>query len=194
MGTVHQESMKYDDMLMEDFTDFYYNNTIKTTMAVRWIAKYCANARFVFLVDEDVMVNYVNLVAFFRGISTADEDTLFEGELHYTDLPHRHNYSKWYITREEYPFDCYLPFLSGGAILTSGRVIRNLNIALPYVQYLKMDDVFLSTVAHKIGVRPRNNNKICMNDCGFDLKNYITKHGFSQHWNYFRVGKWLNTK
>jgi hypothetical protein len=42
--------------------------------------------------------------------------------------PVRNQISKWYISEEQYPFDMFPTFLSGGAILTHISVVRRLQI------------------------------------------------------------------
>ncbi|KAK3092863.1 hypothetical protein FSP39_008036 [Pinctada imbricata] len=189
---VRQEFKMHGDLVMENFIDSYYNNTIKTTMGVRWIAEFCEKARYVVFVDEDVMVLYPNLLKFFGGLIKYQELQLFEGEIHTDAGPHRNSTSKWYVSKGEYPFDCYPPFLSGGTILTSGNVVQKLNTAIPYVKPLKLDDVYLSIVANKVGITPKNNVKVCMGVNKSFRDEFITKHGFVNH--YLNIGNMLHKR
>lgn len=61
------EAGKYKDIVQADFVDSYYNNTIKTMMSFKWLAKYCANAKFYMFVDDDVYVSVKNVLRFIRN-------------------------------------------------------------------------------------------------------------------------------
>ena len=47
------ESEKFNDLIQQDFTDTYYNNTLKTCMAIKWINNYCSNSKYYLLIDDD---------------------------------------------------------------------------------------------------------------------------------------------
>ena len=70
--------------------------------------------------------------------------------------------SKWYISEEQYPFDMFPTFLSGGAILTHISVVRRLHIAFPYVKIIDLDDVYVAIVAHKLNITLLNNKRFAL--------------------------------
>ena len=47
------ESKRFNDLIQQDFIDTYYNNTLKTCMAIKWINNYCSNSKFYLLIDDD---------------------------------------------------------------------------------------------------------------------------------------------
>ena len=52
-----QESDFYGDIVQSDFVDTYKNLTLKAVMAIRWIKKYCPQAKFILKTDDDVIVS-----------------------------------------------------------------------------------------------------------------------------------------
>ncbi|XP_015438545.1 PREDICTED: beta-1,3-galactosyltransferase brn [Dufourea novaeangliae] len=64
---VEAEAAKYKDIVQVDFIDSYYNNTIKTMMAFKWLVKYCSNSKFYMFVDDDMYVSVKNVLRFIRN-------------------------------------------------------------------------------------------------------------------------------
>jgi len=68
-----QESVRYGDLLVGNFTDHYYNNTLKFIHSIGLAKNFCGNSAsgegdgattvpYVFLVDDDYLVSIRNLV------------------------------------------------------------------------------------------------------------------------------------
>ena len=181
---IRNEFKKHGDLVQEDFIDSYYNNTLKTCMTIQWTAAFCSNAQFVFMVDDDVAVNFKNLVMFYKNVSENERRTLYSGILYMNKKPHRQVGDPHRISKEEYPYDCYPPFLPGAAILTSGDVIRKFNSILPYVKRYKYDDVYLGILAQKLGIVPKNNDRIAfktVRHTKLNVQYFIATHGIQNH-------------
>jgi hypothetical protein len=58
-----------------------------------------------------------------------------------------------YITKEEYPWELYPPYLSGGSILTTFDVVRNISKAIPFVRTLSIDDLYIGIIANFLGIK-----------------------------------------
>ena len=180
---VQVEYARYGDIIQENFMDTYYNNSLKTIMTIRWVATHCYRAEFVFLVDDDVMVNFSNLLNHVNTIPHNVAETLYSGNRKF-EYPERKK-GKWRVSLKEFPYDCYPSYISGGAILTSGHVIRKFNLLLPYVKRYKLDDIYISILAQKLGITPTHNNKMSMKKKKIPvLREMICSHGFSKYRNY----------
>uniref|UniRef100_A0A146KWP0 Hexosyltransferase n=1 Tax=Lygus hesperus TaxID=30085 RepID=A0A146KWP0_LYGHE len=64
---VNEESAKNGDIVQATFIDNYYNNTIKTMMAITWAVKYCPSSKFYFFSDDDMYVSTKNVLRFVRN-------------------------------------------------------------------------------------------------------------------------------
>ena len=51
------ELIDHDDMVHGDFIDHYYNNTLKFSVALKYIFNYCTNTRYVLIIDGDYSLN-----------------------------------------------------------------------------------------------------------------------------------------
>ncbi|XP_022197182.2 beta-1,3-galactosyltransferase brn [Nilaparvata lugens] len=61
------ENETFGDIVQANFTDNYYNNTIKTMMGFKWAVLYCPNAMFYFFSDDDMYVSTKNILRFVRN-------------------------------------------------------------------------------------------------------------------------------
>lgn len=68
--------------------------------------------------------------------------------------PSRYKYSKWHVSRQEYPYNKYPPFVAGNFVLLSQKSIRIIYTATRHVRVFKFDDVYVGLVAYKIGIQP----------------------------------------
>lgn len=68
---IDRESDTYKDIIQGDFIDNYYNNTVKTMMAFKWLNTYCDKIDYVLFVDDDYFVSPKNLIKLLRQFSEA---------------------------------------------------------------------------------------------------------------------------
>lgn len=61
---IQYENDQFNDLIQFNFIDTYYNLTIKSLAMLRWSMVQCAMVKFVYKVDDDVIVNIENLVSF----------------------------------------------------------------------------------------------------------------------------------
>lgn len=61
------EAANYKDIVQGNYLDTYFNNTIKTMMAIKWAMTYCAKSKFYMLIDDDFYVSTKNVLRFIRN-------------------------------------------------------------------------------------------------------------------------------
>ncbi|XP_064645111.1 beta-1,3-galactosyltransferase brn-like [Lineus longissimus] len=173
------ENQLYGDLLQDDFHDQYFNNTLKTMMGFRWATIHCRNAKFIFFVDDDYYVSIQSLVEYL--LSIGDKKRFLAGYVFTTSLPKRNPYSKWYISREEYPFFFYPSYPTAGAYVVSMDVAVDFDIGFRYTKYLRFDDVFLGIVAWKLLVTPVHHSEFYFLSKVYPMYNrrMIASHGYS---------------
>lgn len=145
------EGQRYRDIIQKNFTDSYYNLTLKTMMGIEWIHRFCSQSSFVMKTDTDVFVN----VFYLTELLLRKKKTVgfFTGFLKLHEYPIRTRGSKWYVSRKEYPGTTYPPFCSGtGYVLSSDVASRIYNIS-ESVPFIKLEDVFIGLCLAKLKVR-----------------------------------------
>jgi len=172
------ERDKYNDVIQIDAQDTYSNNSLLTTSAIKWVAKFCNETRYVLLVDDDFYIATDLLVNY---LSKLDGKSLYMGRVWY-DKPQRGPSDTWMITIKEYPFDRYPPFISTGVTIMSIDVVIDFSIAIPYIKNFKLDTIYLAIVAYKLRIKPQNHPDIYISQKANYLhpsfRKVLASHGF----------------
>jgi hypothetical protein len=182
---VDYENEFYGDIIQQDFRDSYYNNTHKMKMAFDWVIKYCKHAQYILIVDDDMYVNIPNAVGFFLGAGISENDYLYSGYFLQEPLPDRSIESKHYISEEQYPFDCYPPYIAGASIFLNQHSVQGFYSVLPYMPYFPFDDVFIGFLAQILRIKPLRNDLIKLGGSPLqvdkidEIKCMISQHGYN---------------
>ncbi len=123
------ESEIYNDIVQEDFVDTYYNLTLKSVMAMKWIAHYCERAQFVLKVDDDMLVNMFSLVKHLKAILSYQEvnhNNLIMCNLFKRAKVMRNPRSKWYVSQNDFKSPYFREYCSGSAFIFAGNLARQL--------------------------------------------------------------------
>lgn len=146
------ESQQYCDILMGNFTDTYWNTTLKTVFVLNWYATRCGNSLLVYI-DDDVIVNPAKLTQF---LAASPIRTGVHCSLMHNDWPARDPGSVHYVSLTVWPDPYWPDYCSGAAVimnkqtaqqLVAGALDDNVN------PKLFIDDVFVyGIVRQRFGV------------------------------------------
>ncbi|XP_076101038.1 beta-1,3-galactosyltransferase brn-like [Mytilus galloprovincialis] len=176
------ESYTYKDVLQGNFFDIYDNNMNKTAMAYQYAVDHCINTQFLFFVDDDFFANIFKIHEYLKTIPTSLKTKLFSGFIIKNEQPFRNKSSKWYLSREEYPYNYFPTYHAGGAILISMTIAKLLKTAFPYVKYIHIDDVYLGIVAMKLDIPLQKEKRFDLSYTPpLRLKNVFASHGYRDH-------------
>lgn len=186
------ESLKFNDIVQINFTDAYFNNTIKTFMGMKWALSYC-NSEFFFFVDDDYYVSTKNLLKYVSNpdlyptpvsnsrIEENEKNELFSGFVMQT-TPHRHKFSRWYVSLREYPFDLWPPYITAGAFVLNRNALFKLFNAGRHLKRFRFDDIFLGIAAIKANLTLKHCRMFYFNRPKFEgpasYQYIVASHGF----------------
>jgi hypothetical protein len=196
---IDDEFNRYKDIVQADFEDTYYNNTIKTMIAFKWIVEHCMRAQFILFVDDDYYVSIKNLLKFIRNPTNAspliDSETdtnklneyqfdgrLYSGYVFSSSTPMRHKMSKWFVSLQEYPYSYYPPYVTAGAFVLSNLSLLDMYFASFYTKHFRFDDIYIGILAKKVSIIPLHNENFYFWKLKYDpnvYANVIASHGFS---------------
>jgi hypothetical protein len=89
--------------------------------------------------------------------------------------------SKSYIAKEEYPWELYPPYLSGGSILTTSDVLRNISNAIPFVRKLSIDDLYIGIITNVLGIKLIDDSRFTLKTQEKSkLNQFLCLHGFKE--------------
>ncbi|CAG00612.1 unnamed protein product, partial [Tetraodon nigroviridis] len=149
------EQREYRDILQWDFSDSFYNLTLKQILFLEWMERNCPGARFLLNGDDDVFAHTDNMVEYLQSLRGNDgSQHLFIGHLIQNVGPIRTPGSKYFIPVQVQESDSYPPYCGGGGFLLSGftaSVIYNMSQS---VTILPIDDVYMGMCLAKAGLGP----------------------------------------
>ncbi|XP_061628944.1 UDP-GlcNAc:betaGal beta-1,3-N-acetylglucosaminyltransferase 9 [Phyllopteryx taeniolatus] len=146
------ESQTFEDILLWDFEDTFFNLTLKETHFLEWVNHTCPHVKFIFKGDADVYVNVENILEMLQG-EKSDND-LFIGDIIVNAKPIRRRTSKYYVPEFVYGSALYPSYAGGGGFVMSGYTARRLSASCQQVELFPIDDVFLGMCLQLIGIKP----------------------------------------
>ncbi|THD18904.1 Hexosyltransferase [Fasciola hepatica] len=157
LQTILNESVQYGDLLIGDFTDSYYNLTIKQVTTFRWISAFCRYTSALYLfIDNDYSLVPQNLIKMIQDIPDAIKLYLNGGTFGPARgvlRPKNRTYGGRYdVSLDEIPWDMYPQYSSGAAYMVGASLVTDAAIAMAYTRFLRIDDAYLGFVWDKLHV------------------------------------------
>jgi hypothetical protein len=178
------ESATYKDIVQEDFLDNYYNLTIKTVMALKWVSTHCSHAQFMMKTDDDM---YVNIESLKIALKQQGSKLLKSvgGYCWLKGRPLRKRDSKWYASYIMYPQKNYPGFCSGTGYVTTTSMAKKLFDISPNVPFFHLEDVYIGLCLYALGlsvtrIRGFNMERIPFG-CVYKSNTLITSHELEPH-------------
>ena len=100
-----------DILQINHFIDSYFNMTTKIMKSLKWITKYCSNAKYILRINDDVVVNTHPLIEHFAN-KPYELNQIF-GYGIYGVGPIRWKDNKFYVSEQEYPPSRYDDYIEG---------------------------------------------------------------------------------
>ncbi|KAL5971667.1 Lactosylceramide 13-N-acetyl-beta-D-glucosaminyltransferase B [Taenia solium] len=155
MQKIEEEMKKYNDIVLADYEDTYYNLTWKTITNLRWISAFCDKLRndmFV-IIDDDHRVNVSMLMRFLASIPRHIKRTSIFGRIAKYDGAYRSPLSKLYLSYREVPWDLMCAYPRGFCQLIGADIVDDMAIGSAYTRYNYVhEDVYLGLLAFKLGI------------------------------------------
>ncbi|KAM8745888.1 N-acetyllactosaminide beta-1,3-N-acetylglucosaminyltransferase 3-like [Acanthopagrus schlegelii] len=149
------EQSEYNDILQWDFSDTFYNLTLKQILFLEWMERKCPNTRFLFNGDDDVFANTDNMVEYLQNLKDNNGSKhLFTGSIVVGTGPIRDPGNRYFVPVQVYESESYPPYLSGGGYLLSGytaSVIYNMSQS---IDIIPIDDAYMGMCIGKAGLSP----------------------------------------
>uniref|UniRef100_A0AAY5E9A4 Hexosyltransferase n=1 Tax=Electrophorus electricus TaxID=8005 RepID=A0AAY5E9A4_ELEEL len=148
--TVFLSGTSGDDILLWDFTDSFYNLTLKQVLFMEWLERWCPNAHFLLNRDDDIFTNTDNMVEYLKGQGDGDGNKhLFVGSLAFYLGPIR--------KRVQVPeSDRYPPYCGGCGFLLSRFTARTIHNMSQSITLMPIVDVYIDMCLEKAGLKPES--------------------------------------
>lgn len=140
MRRVLKEAHKYQDLIIEDFLDTYWNLTLKTGFILKHFLSLCPQANFLIKTDDDMFIQprILNQI-----LSTADDDQL-TGFVQRNAPPYQLPTDRYYLPPWMFDEPVLPDFISGWTYVLPGRRIGEIYEAALSLAMLNLEDVFFT--------------------------------------------------
>lgn len=152
IALLRQENKLYNDILLDDFIDDYFNLTQKVLMGFHWVLKHCSQAKFVMRGADDTSVDMPGIFALLAKYGQS---------LGFQQHQVGHCYTAYYVARQagyrcytntlEYDQNVFPPYAVGTVVLFSLGLVSDMVKASSSVPYFALEDVYFGMVLAKIG-------------------------------------------
>ncbi|KAL7668815.1 hypothetical protein ACOME3_009499 [Neoechinorhynchus agilis] len=141
-------------------------------MKTEFMLKLCsAQKRYCLFLDDDYVLNIKNLIKEIKRIRSS----VLMGFSNTNARPVRVRTNKWYVPISRYPFNSYLPYLSGGCILLTSDVAATL-VKDYNLEDCIFDDVYIGILAYRNRIALNHNQKFANYFLTQKLKSSICMH------------------
>ena len=178
---IGMESQDWDDIVQLYFEDSYHNNTHKMVGGFDWVSSFCRRARYLAFLDDDYYVSPYNVIKLVSTIPESEQHRTIIGFIWKNTVPFRIKSSKWYISLEEYPFNRWPPYPTGGSFFMHSDTAHRMYAAMQYTKMFRFDDIYIGIVAWKLGVKLKHSRRIHFEEFTYDKYEYrdvVAAHGF----------------
>ncbi|XP_054648886.1 N-acetyllactosaminide beta-1,3-N-acetylglucosaminyltransferase 2-like [Dunckerocampus dactyliophorus] len=155
---LQMEGQYYGDIVQWDFSDTFFNLSLKDVHFWSWFSSRCSQTRFVFKGDDDVFVNLPNMIAYLHEQLEKPhaEQTMNEfmvGDVIGAAFPNRLCQSKYFVPDSFYK-GLYPTYAGGGGVVYSGQLAKRLHDVSRRVHLFPIDDVFVGMCMARLNASP----------------------------------------
>ncbi|XP_053187096.1 N-acetyllactosaminide beta-1,3-N-acetylglucosaminyltransferase 3-like [Scomber japonicus] len=155
------EQRQYNDILQWDFSDSFFNLTLKQILFLEWMDRNCPHTRFLFNGDDDVLAHTGNMIEYLQSLTDNDGSKhLYTGHLIEGVGPIRVPESKYFVPVQVEESESYPPYLGGGGFLLSGYTASVIYKMSHTITILPIDDVYMGMCLAKAGLGPESHGGV----------------------------------
>ncbi|VDL48185.1 unnamed protein product [Hymenolepis diminuta] len=158
---LEEEMKEFNDLLIGDYEDTYFNLTVKSHYSYTWISTFCrSNRPAVLFLDDDVPFSPWALKNALHSMPQFHRSNLFHGKVETKSFAVRPGSlifdNRWAVLKSEVPWPVYSPYLQGFYVLAGFKQVELLTLGMPFTKYFPIEDAWIGLVARRMNVTPRD--------------------------------------
>lgn len=148
---IKNESKLHDDIVQVSFED--NDLTLKTVQGIKWVSKYCSNAKYVLKVNDDIIVNLFILLKYLNNLTiNNNNNNNVLCYVHKNEQIDRRLESKFYVSYDETNASYYLPYCDTRAYMFEGYLAKSLYQASLRVKYFKFEQIYFGLLVYYLNL------------------------------------------
>ena len=108
---------------------------------------------------------------------------LWSGYVFPRSRPHRHAWSKWFVSLAEYPYNFWPPYVTAGCYVLSRAALVDMYYTSYYTQMFRFDDIWLGLVGGKAELEPLHSDQFHFQPPAYTVNKYkyvVASHGWGE--------------
>lgn len=148
---LREENEHYHDIIQFDMKNHFMNLTLLAILTYNWTDYHCPNINYYVRSDTDMWFNPYNFISNF--LQTKRENVLMGNKIAH-GKPIRVPVSRYYLSKNVYPQDYFLPYMSGCFLAMSRDVLPKIvKRCVDIGPIIYFDDVFLGQIAQVADIK-----------------------------------------
>ncbi|CAL8075532.1 unnamed protein product [Calicophoron daubneyi] len=149
---IREESLRYEDIIQQEFLDSYHNNTHKVLLGLKWAIAFCPEAKWIVFADDDFLINPKRVISFTQALNSNLQSHIIGGNSAWHAMPFRDlkKNPRWAVSSVIYPYHTYPTYVHAGTFFVNAQMAIKLYIASRFTLYFPFDDVFIGLLMNKI--------------------------------------------
>ena len=154
------EDARYKDIVQGNFIDSFQNLTLKIILGLKWITRNCPHAAYLYKGDEDMFVNFKNIVHYLKKLRANGEATgnffigskIFGNRRFSPENEDDAYFKKFHVSDKLYRGHYYPPYCSGGGYILSTDTVPRMYKEAMRTPIIGVADAFQGILAKRIGL------------------------------------------
>ena len=146
LQTLKNEAGIFKDIVVGDFQDSYGNLSLKMTVIISWVAKYCPNVEAMVKVDMDTFVNVELLLGLLQELPSKTYPNYVLGKQHRISNPPVVRSGRWAVPKSIYRYKNFPTYVLGHSYVVSGSAVKLLAKSFPYFPIIPNEDAFVTGI------------------------------------------------
>jgi len=144
---IQSEFEQYHDIVQGDFVDAARNATLKSLLALHYVAQYCSVAKYFIKANDDTFLNIFSMMQLFQT-SELHQHTVVCALWKENTMPILRDPKEcmqWCVAADELPGRTHFPqYCAGLAFALSGKLVSELYLVSLFTPYFWIDDVHVT--------------------------------------------------
>ncbi|KER22270.1 hypothetical protein T265_14897 [Opisthorchis viverrini] len=153
-----EEAVLFDDIVVGNFLDTYFNLTLKQMFTFRWVSVFCKYQSPVYLfIDNDYSIVPANLIKLVRSIPNTFKPRMNAGIRGPDRIVRRpklkDGVERGGVSEDEIPWNIYPEYSSGACYFIGADLLIDVTVATAFTKRFRFEDAYLSFVWTKLKQR-----------------------------------------
>ena len=148
---LQEEIVQHDDVIVGDFEDTFFNDTMKKHYSFVWASTFCRKSKptILFLGSGDAFKSN-RLTDILSAMPTRKRESLLHGTLSSLDnefISRGMPRVNWAVSKEEVAFPTYPPYISGADMLVGFKSLQHITLGMYFTKLFHTADAWVTITA-----------------------------------------------